>query len=148
MSSLLSSIVVLASIIGATVIPPRAGPPFKQRDGGGRLLGSSFGVPGDNVTYDYLIVGGGNAGLTLATRLAEQQHGTVGVIEAGSFYEITNGNLSQVPATDGAFTGRSLTDWQPLIDWGYATTPQEVSTQPHPRKWGSGSTLEANTRYY
>ncbi|CAD6593231.1 MAG: hypothetical protein ASARMPREDX12_006946 [Alectoria sarmentosa] len=89
------------------------------------LLGSSFGVPGDDVTYDYVIVGGGNAGLTVATRLVEQNAGTVGIIEAGSFYEISNGNLSQVPATDGFFAGKSLKDSQPLIDWNYATTPQK-----------------------
>ncbi|KAI9716321.1 MAG: hypothetical protein M1812_005386 [Candelaria pacifica] len=91
----------------------------------GALLGSSYGVPGDNVTYDYVIVGGGNAGLTVAARLVEQNAGTVGVIEAGSFYEISNGNISQVPATDGYFAGKSLKDSQPLIDWNYATTPQK-----------------------
>ena len=90
------------------------------------LLGSSFGVPGQNVTYDYVIVGGGQAGLTVAARLVEQNAGTVGIIEAGSFYEISNGNLSQVPATAGLFTGKSLYDSQPLIDWNYATTPQKV----------------------
>ena len=126
MFSLISVVSLLAAGIGASAIPTRGGPPFQDR-GTGRLLGSSFGIPGDNVTYDYVIVGGGNAGLTLATRLAEQQKGTVAVIEAGSFYEITNSNLSQVPATDGAFSGRGLRDWQPLIDWGYATTPQSVS---------------------
>ena len=91
------------------------------------LLGSSFGVPGMDATYDYVIVGGGQAGLTVAARLVEQNAGTVGVIEAGSFYEISNGNLSQVPATDGRFNGKSLKDSQPLIDWSYATTPQKVS---------------------
>ncbi|OTA64047.1 GMC oxidoreductase [Hypoxylon sp. EC38] len=89
-----------------------------------RLLGSSFGVPGDNATYDYVIVGGGTAGLTLATRLVEQNAGTVAVIEAGTFYEIGNSNISQVPAQDGAFAGKGNRDWQPLIDWGYMTTPQ------------------------
>lgn len=91
-----------------------------------RLLGSSFGVPGDNRTFDYVVVGGGVAGLTIASRLVEQDAGTVAVIEAGSFYEISNSNLSQVPATDAFFTGKSHTDWQPLIDWGYITTPQAV----------------------
>lgn len=93
------------------------------------LLGSSFGVPGQGVTYDYVIVGGGQAGLTVAARLVEQNAGTVGIIEAGSFYEISNGNLSQVPATDGLFTGKSLNDSQPLIDWNYATTPQTVRNE-------------------
>ena len=93
----------------------------------GSTFGSSFGVPGDNVTYDYLVVGGGNAGLTIAARLVEQSAGTVAIIEAGSFYEIGNGNLSQVPSTDGFFAGKSHHDFQPLIDWGYDTTPQVVS---------------------
>ncbi|KAM3067316.1 hypothetical protein ACMFMG_005323 [Clarireedia jacksonii] len=88
------------------------------------LLGSSFGVPGRNATYDYVVVGGGNAGLTVAMRLAEQQAGTVAVVEAGTFYEISNGNISQVPATDGIFAGKKSTDWQPQIDWGFQTVPQ------------------------
>ncbi|KAI2782984.1 putative GMC oxidoreductase [Daldinia loculata] len=89
-----------------------------------RLLGSSFGMPGDDATYDYVVVGGGNAGLALATRLVEQKAGTVAVIEAGSFFEIDNSNLSQVPAQAGAFAGKGDHDWQPLIDWGYMTAPQ------------------------
>ncbi|KAL8765549.1 MAG: hypothetical protein Q9209_007420 [Squamulea sp. 1 TL-2023] len=89
-----------------------------------RLLGSSFGVPGNNATYEYIIVGGGTAGLTLATRLAEQQSGRVAVVEAGGFYEIGNGNISQIPAGDGVYAGKAEDDWQPLVDWGYVTTPQ------------------------
>ncbi|ESZ93697.1 putative glucose-methanol-choline (gmc) oxidoreductase [Sclerotinia borealis F-4128] len=88
------------------------------------LLGNSFGVPGRNATYDYVVVGGGNAGLTIAMRLAEAEAGSVAVIEAGTFYEISNGNISQVPSSDGIFAGKGATDWQPQIDWGYQTTPQ------------------------
>lgn len=99
------------------------------------LLGSSFGLPGTNATYDYVVVGGGTAGLTLATRLVEQKAGTVAVIEAGTFYEISNSNMSQVPATDGVFASKGLDDWQPLIDWGYITTPQAV------RRPGYGDSL-------
>ena len=93
-----------------------------------RLLGSSFGIAGINASYDYVIVGGGTAGLTLATRLAEQQAGTVAVVEAGGFYEVGNGNLSQVPAADNWYAGKAKSGWQPKIDWGYVTAPQAVSS--------------------
>jgi choline dehydrogenase len=41
--------------------------------------------PGDfaRKTYDFVIIGGGTAGLTLAARLTENPRVTVGVIEAG-----------------------------------------------------------------
>ncbi|TAQ86890.1 hypothetical protein B7494_g4805 [Chlorociboria aeruginascens] len=89
-----------------------------------QLLGSSFGVPGDNVTYDYVVIGGGNAGLTVAARLVEQNAGTVAIIEAGTFYELSSGNISQVPATGDYFAGKDRTDTQPLVDWGYDTVAQ------------------------
>lgn len=74
-----------------------------------RLLGSSFGVA-RNATYDYVVVGGGNAGLTVAARLAEDPYLSVAVVEAGSFYEIENGNLSQIPANDIYWTGKDPKD--------------------------------------
>lgn len=86
-------------------------------------LGSSFGVPG-NATYDYVVVGGGTAGLTLATRLAQNGSYSVAVVEAGSFYELGNGNYSVVPASATHFTGADPTDVNPVIDWAFVTTPQ------------------------
>lgn len=74
---------------------------------------------------DYIVVGGGNAGLTVAARLAE--NASVAVIEAGGFYEIGNSNLSQIPFDDVWFAGKDRTDYNPLIDWGFVTTPQAVS---------------------
>lgn len=91
-----------------------------------RLLGSSFGVP-RNATYDYVVVGGGNAGLTVAARLAEDASVSVAVIEAGSFYEIENGNLSQIPAYDTMWTGKDPKDVN-RVDWGFVTTPQKASS--------------------
>lgn len=96
-----------------------------------RPSGSSFGIPGADATYDYVVVGGGTAGLTIAGRLAEQKAGSVAVIEAGTFYHLTNGNLSQIPAFATAFVGTDASDWQPGADWGYQTTPQAVSS-PQP----------------
>lgn len=116
------ALAILATLAAITHAAPA--PPDIQSRG---LLGSSFGIPGKNATFDYIVVGGGTAGLTLATRLSEQQAGSVAVIEAGGFYEIDNGNISQIPAMDGRYTGTEKDDWHPLIDWGYITTPQAVS---------------------
>ena len=93
--------------------------------GGDDLLGSHFGLPG-NQTFDYVVVGGGTAGLAIAARLAEEPSNSVAVIEAGSFYEIGNGNLSQIPVYGPAFSGKSLADIAPLVDWAFDTTPQSV----------------------
>lgn len=68
------------------------------------LIGSHFGVPDVPKAYDYVVVGGGTAGLTLATRLAENASITVAVIEAGGFYEFDNGNFSEIPGYASQFT--------------------------------------------
>ncbi|MCJ1390735.1 hypothetical protein MMC18_003596 [Xylographa bjoerkii] len=97
---------------------------FQEPSGQTKLAGSSFGVLGFNATFDYVIIGGGLAGLTVAKRLAENPDISVAVIEAGSFYEIDNGSFSQIPAYDGYFTENPPSTAQPLIDWGIVTLPQ------------------------
>ena len=72
-------------------------------------------------------VGGGTAGLTIATRLAASQ--SVAVIEAGSFYELGNSNYSQIPLFAAAFTAKSPFQESPQVDWGFVTTPQPVSAK-------------------
>lgn len=64
---------------------------------GGKLTGNSFGIAGLNATYDYVIVGGGTAGNVVAARLTEHSNASVALVEAGSFYELSNGNWSQLP---------------------------------------------------
>jgi choline dehydrogenase len=90
------------------------------------ILGSFFGAPGTNASYDYVVVGGGTAGLTLATRLAEDPNISVAVIKAGGFYELDNGNRSVVPGYANYYTGSDPNNYQPLIDWGFSTVPQPV----------------------
>lgn len=88
--------------------------------------GYTFGVPYIDATYDYVIVGGGTAGLTLATRLAENSSLSVAVVEAGGFYEADNGNISTTPAYDFFFSGTSPNDTNPKVDWNFVTEPQAV----------------------
>lgn len=90
------------------------------------LLGSHFGVPGVSASYDYVIVGGGTAGLTVARRLAADKSVSVAVIEAGDFYEFSNGNLSEVPAYATEFTGNDPAMKNPYLDWYMYTEPQPV----------------------
>jgi GMC oxidoreductase len=77
-------------------------------------------------TFDYVVVGGGTAGLALATRLAEGSSHTVAVIEAGGFYEQDNGNISVVPGYCTFYAGTDPDDVMPLVDWGFVTKPQKV----------------------
>ncbi|KAG4035052.1 hypothetical protein MFRU_002g04000 [Monilinia fructicola] len=77
-----------------------------------------------DATFDYVIVGGGTAGLTMAARLSEDSGTTVAVIEAGSFYEVTNPVLSSTPGGDSFWVGSSPLDSNPLVDWNFVTSPQ------------------------
>ena len=93
------------------------------------LLGSHFGVPGLPATFDYVIAGGGTAGLTLARRLAANSSLSVAVVEAGDFYEFSNGNLSEIPADAASFVGSNPIQKNPLLDWYQYTERQAVCVQ-------------------
>ncbi|KDQ51259.1 GMC oxidoreductase, partial [Jaapia argillacea MUCL 33604] len=66
--------------------------------------------------YDYVIVGGGNAGLVIANRLTENPNISVLVLEAGIDY--TDDFNVTVPGLDLTVTGGSM------VDWNYTTAPQ------------------------
>jgi choline dehydrogenase len=92
-------------------------------------LCSSLTLPaerGGNALFDYIIVGGGNAGLTLASRLSENSTVRVTVIEAGTFYERVTGNESIIPGNGGLYEGKAANIMNPLVEWGFITTPQAV----------------------
>lgn len=68
--------------------------------------------------YDYVIVGGGTAGLVLANRLSENPNVSVAVVEAG-----VHADADPRVATPGMFSALMGTEH----DWAFATEPQ-VST--------------------
>jgi GMC oxidoreductase len=92
-------------------------------------LGSLAGTAGRSATFDYVVIGAGTAGLTLATRLAEDKNVTVAIIEPGTYYEVSNTLVSGTPAADVLFCG-SYTGDNPLkangrVDWSFVTEPQK-----------------------
>ena len=72
------------------------------------------------------VIGGGTAGITLASRLAEESS-SVAILEAGGFYEVDNGNYSVVPGLYFSSPFLAATEdypQQPLVDWGLVSAPQ------------------------
>jgi choline dehydrogenase len=66
--------------------------------------------------FDYAIIGGGTAGLTLAARLSENPAISVAVIEAGADHSDDVNVLAPGLAT--------VMYGNPEYDWIYETTPQ------------------------
>lgn len=100
-----------------------------QMDGriqGRDLLSSHFGPIGwPHQSFDYIIVGGGTAGLTMAKRLSEGGD-SVAVIEAGAFYEMDAGNATEVPMYLFNYFFDNGYMKNPLFDWYQYTEPQSV----------------------
>ena len=121
----------------------RTNPAFNEKLLSQGLLGSHFGRVDFPASYDFVVIGGGTAGLTVARRLAENN--TVAVIEAGSFYEFDNSNLTEIPADASDYLGKDPSIQNPLIDWRQRTTPQPgfggaSVLYPQGRTLGGGST--------
>ncbi|KAF2791692.1 GMC oxidoreductase [Melanomma pulvis-pyrius CBS 109.77] len=82
------------------------------------------GTPG-NAVYDYVVIGGGTAGLAIASRLSA--FASVAVVEAGGLYEQDNGNQSVVPYYGLVMPVLGVAEDYPpnsLIDWDLLSTPQ------------------------
>ncbi|KAI0123292.1 hypothetical protein BJ170DRAFT_713436 [Xylariales sp. AK1849] len=113
------------------------------------LFGSSFGIPNQNATYDYVVIGCGTAGNTIAARLAEDQDVSVAAIEAGGFPWQDIGNQTEVPAYAwrfAMFTNIGRTN--PTVDWDLNTAPQQnlggrSFHYTAAKTFGGGSSLQA-----
>ena len=71
-------------------------------------------------TFDYVVIGGGTAGLVLASRLSENPGITVGVLEAGKL-RLDDENVNSLAG------GRNMLH-NPDYDWTFKTIPQVRST--------------------
>jgi choline dehydrogenase-like flavoprotein len=120
------------------------------------LLASLAGILGANQTFDYIVLGGGTAGLTIAKRLAEDPSVTVAVIEAGLVYQVTDPVLEQTPAGDVTFVGlcpivqiikqamaddyTGTSESLPTVDWGFFT-PADPASNNIKRSYARGKCL-------
>lgn len=67
-------------------------------------------------TYDYVVIGGGTAGITIAARLV-QNGSRVAIVEAGGYYELKY-PLARVPGAAILGIGASPNETTP-IDWKF-----------------------------
>ncbi|KAL3430662.1 hypothetical protein BDV09DRAFT_199421 [Aspergillus tetrazonus] len=109
------------------------------------LLSSHFGWYGwPGQTFDYVIVGGGTAGLAMAHRLSEDGSNSVAVIEAGGFYEIEAGNATEVPMFLFNYFFDNGHVKNPLFDW-YQYTEAQPGLAGRKMFYMQGKTLGGST---
>ncbi|KAI0739119.1 GMC oxidoreductase [Daedaleopsis nitida] len=90
-------------------------------------------------SFDYIVIGGGTAGLVVASRLSEDPTKTVVVLEAGAAH--LDDPIIDLPSSYGKFFGK------PEYDWGFMTIPQEHSDNTSfywPRLKGLGGSSAGN----
>ncbi|KAJ3556339.1 hypothetical protein NP233_g12000 [Leucocoprinus birnbaumii] len=68
--------------------------------------------------FDYVIVGGGTAGLVVAARLSEDENVSVCVLEAGE--DVTHTDEASIP-------GIAQKLWMQATNWGFSSAPQKHS---------------------
>ncbi|KAG8742419.1 hypothetical protein FRC10_001553 [Ceratobasidium sp. 414] len=96
------SLLALCNIVAAAKFSPRS------------LISS--GTDFASQEYDYVVIGGGTAGLAVAARLSEDPNISVGVIDAGQY--LVNDPLIDTPRSAIAMQGN------PKYDWMFKSTPQ------------------------
>lgn len=97
-------------------------------------------------TFDYVIVGGGPAGLVVANRLSADPKVTVAVIEAGDS-AFNNPNVTILPKSLSEY-GLGLGT---SVDWGYTSEPQKYTsnrTLPYHAGKALGGTTTINGMTY
>ncbi|KAL5357414.1 hypothetical protein BJX96DRAFT_144432 [Aspergillus floccosus] len=96
--------------------PPFSGVDFTTNHSAWSPPSVQYGTPGVKASFDYIVVGGGTAGITLAARLAEANY-SVALVEAGDYYEIKF-PLMKIPVASAIGVG-SDPDAKTPVDWGF-----------------------------
>lgn len=91
--------------------PGRHEPPATLKMSSTKITAEDF----CNRHFDFIVVGGGTAGLAVAARLSEKSSLTVGVLEAGP--EVEGNEHVDVPGWYGTTLGT-------ILDWQFETTAQ------------------------
>ena len=97
----------------------------------GHILNKEQSKHINNTHFDYLVLGGGTAGLVVASRLSENPNITVAIIEAGDI-ERFNPNVTSTTGLGSAT--RSRVDWQYQSNTGAFGGNQSL-------KWSAGKGL-------
>ncbi|EOA85520.1 hypothetical protein ACJQWK_06424 [Exserohilum turcicum] len=125
---LLSNLILLPSSLASPLLDPILNPIIdsiwtSQSGLTKTLLGSLTGTLGVGQSYDYVVVGGGTGGNTVAYRLAQAGF-TVAIIEAGESYELGKPIVGPAPLGDIIGVGSNPADSIPTVDYGLRTVPQ------------------------
>ncbi|CCO35528.1 Choline dehydrogenase Short=CDH [Rhizoctonia solani AG-1 IB] len=101
---------------------------------------STDGADFASKVFDYVIIGGGTSGLTVAARLSENPKTTVGVIETGEY--LPDDPLINTPSSAFGIYGN------PKYDWLFKTVPQanvnnRVLNLPRGKVLGGSSAINA-----
>lgn len=103
-------------------------------------------------SYDFVVVGGGLAGLVIGGRLAEDTNHTVLVLEAGDNGDAYRDRIGMVSMVSGraSLASNSCADtpaysyfdslWSTPLDWGFYTVPQP-NVNDREVYWPRGKTL-------
>ncbi|KAI0315855.1 alcohol oxidase [Amylostereum chailletii] len=90
--------------------------------------------------FDYIVLGGGTAGLVVAARLSEDPTVTVGVVQAGTYRP--DDDVINLPTEYTSAVGNAT------YDWNFSTTPQlaldgRILAAPRGRVLGGSSAINA-----
>ena len=91
----------------------------------------SASLPTEDALFDYIVVGGGTAGTTVASRLSEDPNVRVAVVEAGADQSSDPNVL--IPGLHNAQVGK------PEYDWVFQSARQVFPLSPRPQSPDSSS---------